>query len=224
MMKRIRKTNPRVFPSSSKPYGRTMEQWVEYWIKWALSIPTKDNPAADESGKHCAQNQEGPAWFLAGTFGGVARRKCTIPVRKGILFPIIAKECSFVEDEDLKTEVELIGRVKEAMNLVLKDKMQAYLDGEKVQNLQNYRKRSRVFNLTFPPDNVYGVRAGTTRSVADGFWLFLKPLPVGKHEIHFSGELSYTTGSKLAELAVRYNKIAGTFFKTEVTYALTVTG
>ena len=33
------------------------------------------------------------------------------------------------------------------------------------------------------------VPAGTTQAISDGFWILLKPLPAGKHEIRFSGSL-----------------------------------
>src|SRR5947209_2554061 len=106
-------------------------------MKWALSIPKIHNPAADSTGKNCAQNQNGPVWFLAGTFGGSMNRQCTIPVKKAIFFPVVTKECSFAEDYDLKTEQELSKRVKEVMDCVTY--MELIVDGFKLQNLKQYR-------------------------------------------------------------------------------------
>ncbi|MGB8036221.1 MAG: hypothetical protein WCF03_20590 [Nitrososphaeraceae archaeon] len=48
-------------------------------MKRVLSIPRADNPAANPTGKNCAQKQGASVWFLAGTFGGSAKRQCTIP-------------------------------------------------------------------------------------------------------------------------------------------------
>jgi hypothetical protein len=66
------------------------------------------------------------------------------------------------------------------------------------------------------------VEAGPTLGVADGYWILLEQMSVGKHEIHFSAEVSLQEGSKLAELARRFNKIKGTSFLTEVIYDLTI--
>ena len=211
---------PCIFAPNSKPYGKTFGEWGEEWIKWALSIPRVDNPAADSTGKNCVQKQKGPVWFLAGTFGGSAKRKCIIPAGKAILFPIVAKECSFVEDDDLKTEQELSERVKEVMNYVMH--MDVIVDTVQLQDLNKYRAHSRVFDLVFPENNVYNVKPGPTRSVTDGYWILLKPLSVGKHQIYFNAKISFQEGSKLVELARRYNKIKDTMFRTEVLYEITI--
>lgn len=39
------------------------------------------------------------------------------------------------------------------------------------------------YNMTFPKDNMFSVPAGTFRSLLDGTWLMLKPLPIGDHKI-----------------------------------------
>ena len=39
------------------------------------------------------------------------------------------------------------------------------------------------YNMLFPKDNMCSVPAGTFRSLLDGWWLMLKPLPVGEHTI-----------------------------------------
>ena len=35
-----------------------------------------------------------------------------------------------------------------------------------------------------------GYPEGITQAVSDGYWVVLKPLPLGKHEIHFSGAIA----------------------------------
>lgn len=63
-------------PPHAKPYGRTFAKWAELWIKWVLSIPKAHNPAADLTGEHWNQKQKSQVLFLAGTFGGFAKRRC----------------------------------------------------------------------------------------------------------------------------------------------------
>jgi hypothetical protein len=169
-------------------------------------------------------------WFLTGTFGNVIvpiKRKCTIPAGKAIFFPILVKEDSLEEDTDLKTELELIKRARDATNKLIQ--MEATIDGEKVDRLESYRVQSEVFDLVFPEDNVYDVKPGLTRSVCDGYWLFIKPLHVGKHYICFKGETSLKEAHTLAHLKSRkvYSPIQPyivkySIFKLEVSYELTI--
>src|SRR2546425_9241391 len=56
-----------VFPADSKPYGLTYPQWAAKFYQWGLSIPLQASPFNDDTGKNCAQNQQGPVWFLGGT-------------------------------------------------------------------------------------------------------------------------------------------------------------
>ncbi len=77
--------NPSVFSPDTKPFGITYPEWTSKWWQWLVSIPAKDNPAADNTGKNCGQKQTGPVWFLAGTTGGSAERSCTRTCRKGSL-------------------------------------------------------------------------------------------------------------------------------------------
>jgi hypothetical protein len=46
------------------------------------------------------------------------------------------------------------------------------------------------FEFTLPPDNIFGIidpsALGPYKAVADGYWVALRPLSVGNHEISFS--------------------------------------
>lgn len=178
-----------LYKREENPFGLPWEEWAAKWCNWAYSIPEIINPAHDKTGIHCGVNQSNEnVWFLSGTFGNVTpvRRKCRIPAGKAIFFPVLVKEDSLAEDYDLKTEEELANRAKTATDRYLH--MSASIDGIKIENLETYRIRSKFFDLNFPKGNVYNVQAGLTRSVCDGFWVFIKPLAAGIHYIHFMGE------------------------------------
>jgi hypothetical protein len=200
--------NPQVFSIDSKPYGMTYGQWTAKWFQWLMSIPLADNPAADDTGKNCGQKQEGPVWFLPGTAGGKAERTCAIPAQKAILFPIISAEYSYKEYPNLKTESEL--RKGVVLNQDKVTSLEASVDGMQLKDLRKYRVQSPLFDATFPKNNLFGVSAGPTQAVADGFWILLQPLSPGKHDIHFKGaEVDFTsTGTNS--------------FATDVTYHLNV--
>jgi len=200
------------------------------WYRWMLSIPKNINPCLDLTGRYCSVNQNNSkVWFLAGTFGNAAlvRRKCTVPLDKAIFLPVLVKEDSFKEDIDLKTRAELMNRSKDATDLVLN--MKATIDGEVVENIENYRVQSKVFKVRFPTNNVYDVTPGVTESVCDGFWLFLKPLGAGRHVIYFKGEtfLAETYTKNIMRKLEAYSLIrqhieSDSIFRVEVLYDLSV--
>jgi hypothetical protein len=76
---------------------------------------------------------------------------------------------------------------------------EASIDNVSLKDLRNYRVRSRFFNLTFPQNGVYDVAAGITRSVCDGYWIFLKSLSREKHYLHFAGECVLPSGEVVTE-------------------------
>ena len=57
----------------------------------------------------------------------------------------------------------------------------ATLDGVKIQNLDQSRIDSGFYNITIPSDNIFKEKPGTYKSFTNGYFVFLKPLPAGKH-------------------------------------------
>jgi hypothetical protein len=200
--------NPSVFAIDSKPYGTPYAEWAGKWQQWLISVPQPLNPATDSTGKNCAQNQNGPVWFLAGTTGGSAERTCTIPAGKAILFPVVGSECDYASYPNVKSEPALVLCAQADVNRAIN--LQATIDGVNLKQLDKYRATSPLFSVTYPPHNLFGSPAGQTQGISDGYWVFLQPLSPGKHELHFSG---LTPG----------NPTTGTTnFAIDVTYHLTV--
>jgi hypothetical protein len=197
--------NPSVYSIDSKPHGLTYGEWAARWEQWLLSTPANINPATDQTGKYCAQNQTGPVWFLAGTPGGSAERTCTIPLGKAIFFSIINNECSYAEHPTLKSELDLAMCARAGNNQVTN--LQTTVDNINLHQLDKYRVTSPLFNLAFPANNVFGAPVGTTQSIVDGFYVFLQPLSSGKHEVAFSGLTpgNPTTGTTNFAVDVKYH-------------------
>ena len=118
-------------PRSSKPYGLTYGEWTAKWFHGQTSIPKKDNPIADTTGVDCGLNQNGPVWFLTGTFGGSAERTCSMPAGTAILFPVSNADCSYSENPNLKTESDLRSCAISSENQVTS--AQATFDGINLQ-------------------------------------------------------------------------------------------
>jgi hypothetical protein len=200
--------NVTLFPPDAEPYGLTYGEWTAKWWQWAYSMQEADSPFVDDTGENCANNQGGPVWFLAGTFGGAVTRECTIPSDKAILTAIINVECDSATDPAFDTESELRSCAKADQDTVITKEIT--IDGVNIGNLDSYRFQSQLFNLTYPQNNIAGIAPQTAKAVSDGFWVMLEPLPLGSHEIHFKAALGdlTTTGT--------------TNFAVDVTYLLTV--
>lgn len=190
--------NPRVLPPQSHAFGKTYGEWSAAWWQWVLAIPTPTNPFTDDSGVNCGIRQAGPVFYLVGTFtttveGGVTvakadRGECTVPAGKALFFPIYNNECSNLEAPPFyaNTLPDFVQCNKTFVDTVTD--LHAEIDGVAVQNLQNYRARSPIFNFFLPTDNIFGIAGGGTgRSMADGYYLLLAPLRPGQHSIHFHG-------------------------------------
>ncbi len=204
-----RNSNPGVLPPNSHAFGMTYNEWSAKWWQWAVNIPASNSPITDTTGANCAVNQSGKVWFLAGTATSTAggpgvTRTCTVPSGKAILFPIINGECSQIEGNGT-TQAQLSACAKSLIDPVTT--VTATVDGVDLQNLtppnSPYRVQSPLFTFTSVLGNPFGIPAGQSPSVADGYWILLAPLSTGQHTIHFLGSIP-------------------TVFTTEVTYNLTV--
>jgi hypothetical protein len=178
--------NPTVLPIQSNPFGKSYGEWSATWWKWANSIPSDINPLLDQTGENCDVQQSGKVWFLAGSFGETVERDCTIPEGKAIFFPIIYVACYQTADEfDEEVERENCSSI-----IDLVSNLEVTVDGNELEDLEQYRVQSPVFTLTVGENNLLGEPPGTTvRGIADGYWIMLAPLPRGEHEIHFIGEI-----------------------------------
>jgi hypothetical protein len=177
-----------IYDLNEKPFGKTWAEWTAECWKWLLEIPKDVNPGYDDSSEKILNQQDPNVVFLIGTYGGSAVRHYRIPIGKAILFPVVAFTTSFAEEPQLRTESDLISRAKKDIDDI--SRMQAIIDGEIINDLSRYRVMSPIFEFTFPEDNVVGAKAGASKGISDGYWIFLKPLNPGKHTVYASGSCS----------------------------------
>jgi hypothetical protein len=179
-------SGPQTFPS-----GQNKKLSAQWW-QWVLPIPPAINPLFDDN--PCNVRQSGPFFFLAGTTGGEkVERTCTIPEGKSIFFPVV----NFFQTVDKaipakppnNTPFNTVGEVRKLVteNIDQAHNLHASVDGVNI-NLDNARAQSPPFLFTLGDDNIFKAPAGTYRALSDGYWVALKPLSVGEHEISFSGE------------------------------------
>ena len=179
---------PKILPSAD-----LAKLGAEWWV-WALEIPTDQNPLIDAN--PCDVDQHGRFFFLAGVFGtsDPIERTCTIPEGKAIFFPVYNYIQTYgglpngdpdpTSPPNLEGAIEVVrGNVDQATNL------KASVDGTNI-NVNKLRSLTIPFEFTLPPDNIFGIMdsslLGPWEAVADGYWVALRPLSVGNHEISFS--------------------------------------
>ena len=180
--------------------GRSYNELASKWTNWLVAEPIATNPAFDPDGRFCGSNQEGDVWFLASTFEGVANRTCVVPEGKAIFlslggvflsfapeFPAAGDPCLQMGTSVEKVRCDVNNDVPVAPGVSFR----ATLDGVPVEDLLAFRAQSqpggftlRVPNPSFITD--IGLAPGNRfPAVADGYFLFLKPLRPGVHNLSF---------------------------------------
>jgi hypothetical protein len=191
----------------------TYGEWSARWWQYILGLPAADHPLNDQTGDRCAVGQWGPVFFLVGppTSGVAVERSCTIPAGKGILFPIVNVSCAIPEDGATLAAIKAV--CTSIADLIDVDSLSFTIDGHAVKRLDQFRFPSPTFSFTGATPQVFSdIGCGTPpcyegfreTAVADGYWILLKPLPLGTHDIHFHGEIPAAS------------------FVVDVTYRLTV--
>ena len=200
---------------NSKPFNVFYADWTEKWWQWTYSIPWDKNPSYDDTGKYCSENQIHPVWFLTLSFEHQVIRSCDTPENTALLLTLLNSECSYAEFPLLKTE-ELSECSKRMQDLVVG--VNASINKVHVPNLEKYRIHTDIFNFTLPDNNILNLTSQTTQAVADGNWLFLKPLQTGTYELKVKGDIN--ANSTIEINGNQYNGPVGWNYTT--TYILNV--
>jgi len=171
-----------LFLPESKPYGIIYADWIVKWWKWILSIPKERNPALDKIGNYVNEGQSDPkVMFLSGTFGGPVIRRCKVSSEKSILMPIINYECSFADEPSIKSVEGLKSKCKSEIDDI--KNISFSIDQFYLNDLAPYRILSPLFDVHLGENNILDVVQQRTLMISDGYWIFLKPLSVGRHRL-----------------------------------------
>jgi hypothetical protein len=175
--------------------GKTYGEWSAKWWQYAVGVT---DPNAD-----CTVNQTGPVWFLAGASssdGQPVPLSCNVPAGKAIFVPVINAEWSTNEGGCGNTYPSLLACAAVFMDQVTQRSFS--IDGIPVDLGPNPQNQS-TFRVQSPPppftiNAIVGnsfVPAGTGTSVADGFYVLIRPLTPGSHRLLFSGTITFADGS-----------------------------
>jgi hypothetical protein len=173
--------NPGVLPPNSRVQGLTYGEWSTVWWRYALTIPTPQNPLLGNYGPDCYFAQTGNVGLALAT-AATTELACEVPAGMQLFVITSGAECSTLEpppfygenEEELRACAKSWGPVD----------LQVSIDDVSVQNLGDYLVTSPLYQFTVPDDNILGVPAGSVgQSVSYGHALMLKPLTPGQHTI-----------------------------------------
>src|SRR5919198_1548489 len=198
-----------LFSKDEKPFGISYDDWVATYFNWDFSI-SKDQFSLKPGG--CLINKTGPMVMLVNTVveGSPAPTQvCKISSNQGIMIPLWIAWCdnSGAANPATKsyTDQQLTKCAREVYNLG-NIRSDVKVDGQPVAKLDvrlslmsgslNYKVNSlanvteiytKGFNLIMPPGtHQAGIMPGTWRAGSQGWWVFLKPLPIGEHTIFYN--------------------------------------
>lgn len=171
-------------PPDDTVAGLTQAEWSRAWWQWAGSFDRGDSPVGDQSGALCGRKQDGPVWFLAGTYGTHRTvRTCTVPSGKYLFFPLInyvAMPRPDGRSNCMTVMSTAAGLTNDASALIVD------LDGHRLPDPMAHRQATRQ---CFDMGALAEPKVRVFPSAANGYYVMLKPLNPGTHTLNFGGVL-----------------------------------
>jgi hypothetical protein len=177
-----------LFGPSDSPFGISFLDWAKRWWSWNFSLDKSVHPILDASTEKCiSQNQTSNVLFLPVPDATVKQFAftCTVPQGKAIMVaPLVTGESDSGEgggEEEIRQRATA-GQVGASLAVWIDGVNQNY-------SLQDMRVTSDFFNLTFGKNNIVDAPEGTYNAIIDGYYIFLKPLSQGHHELKFQSQV-----------------------------------
>lgn len=173
-----------IVPPTEIYHGLSYGNWAATWCNWLFSD----------------QNQVGSVYFLRGS---VDKESAVVMTGKNglkfysdiaIFFPIICTMSSKLFNPKVINEMQMRKDSTETERdpVLLKLK----INDTEIPNLYDYYAESHEFTLEINrlspilPFFTSPVRIGRSKAVTAGYWILLKPLPIGEYGIKFEGKHS----------------------------------
>lgn len=154
-----------------------------------MEFPVSGHPFVDDPAFSVSAGQSGQVWFLASPFGTV-ERNVTIPCGKALFAGLLNAEASDLEGLGATAAEQLANANFNADHI---RNVAASIDGCPVNDIGSFRVASPQFTFTAPDPWIFSpAPSGAGSAVADGYYLFVKPLTRGNHVIKFSGDFHFS--------------------------------
>jgi hypothetical protein len=167
--------DPGVMPADGRFHGLTYDEWAVRWWQWLAKTDTPSSPFLDPTANF-AVGQSGPVWNLVAWGANPVVAEGTVPEGTALFFP-----CSTFND---------FGPFGVSPDETFKiiENSGGEIDGVSIDHPDALV--TNPFLLTFTADNIFGLAPGDYGPVvAAGFFVLVRPLPVGNHTIHFYYDL-----------------------------------
>lgn len=197
------------FFAGRTPYGIPLEKWAMGYWQWVATLPP-DIPIDATTQKHkCAMGSDSDNHmvFLISPYEMDYSADCKISSGKSILVPLLVGECDpTVEDARAKTgKIQDLWACAREPDEGLKSwyvkldgkTLFQKIGGEEVNiHLLNeiLVRNASSFTLNIPEVNHFEVEKGSYPAVVDGYYLILKPIPIGTHTLEYAFVQEKSTG------------------------------
>jgi hypothetical protein len=184
----------RIVSPFRNPYGASYEVWTQRYMTWVFTTPGSGNPVLNPS----CDNLVGRIWYMPQTLiGNAVKIHCKIGSSTPILISPGGTLCdtSYIENPaTLRTCAE--------DEFSMLSNFRVWIDGVRIQNLDQWLFATRVFPVRWPAGNVFDVPPGRYLGAARAYTLMLRPLPVGRHTIIVHDEVQGDSARVTAFLTV----------------------
>jgi hypothetical protein len=182
-------------PPDSKPFGLSYEEHIVKDWERNLTAPIDKNPMEDKTGQWTSYrvDPKSQVVYLSGNTGGTTQRTCKVPKGSGVFISICDAVYSEAEKPGSTVENldELAKKDQDSANEVY---LKINDDEFKLDDLKKYRFHTRPFDVVIPPEKtLFGLPAGPTKAVADGYYVITEPLSAGNYTIVTKANISEPT-------------------------------
>jgi hypothetical protein len=181
----------RVLPAGSHAWGASLVTWQERWSAWAFGSGT--NPIASDI---CGE-KVGGVFFLNQTGElGTKQVECHLPPGTRLLANVAASfTVPSFPPAHVETDQELLDQIR---SFSVTDHPRATLDGRSLEGslTEDSRRFTPVYTIPLEPGNLWSTfdpafnTIDETRQASAGWWLRLKPLRPGHHELFLANDVT----------------------------------
>jgi hypothetical protein len=196
-----------IFSKEDRPFNITYDEWAsEYWNKWIGKNADEATPKAGGCLLVNDDNKSEPMIMLMETtVSSPPTQDCKISSAQGIIVPLWIGWCDTGYEKGgtaeqltdcakhqnlgrILSEVKVDGLPVANLDVTQSVNPSSGTLDYKVNTLNNVTEfSSKPFSLVIPADTQKPNQVpGTWDAVSQGWWVFLEPLPVGKHTLSYN--------------------------------------
>ena len=186
-----KRTVATVVPPDATYHGATYAEWSAVATRFIMEHPVEGHPGIASPDFDVRSGQQGEVWFLGGPFE-THERSITVPAGKALFLILLNVDASTLEEEPFHGDTE--AEQREIATFFGDHIIDLFctINGEQVENMQDFRVSSPQFDFTAPTPWIFGAVGGSGTAVGDGYYVMLERLPKGEHTIHFGGAFLFT--------------------------------